>query len=451
MNHKQPFLQESVFPIDAPQTAQKNMLQRLVDAWLKLSGPDVSRFSASIEGQEQRRRSRLLSALFSLIIVVLLLAAPTAIPVPSYWIPIACFIVLSLTALLFNRMAQVTLSGILYILAIDVTLAVLMITLPTGIRNSNIPDFDLFIIPTLVGSVVLPRRVIPFLALLHIGLIIALFTLLPHDPLLQKEIQINQKGVAYSELSDAFIIQIVSAAIAWLAAWSVDRALTRASRAEELVEANRRIHEQTQLIVEQKKRLDYGVDVLKDAFARFANGDYRARVKLQDNELSSLAISFNLMVERLNRITQIAQEHSRLEHALQQLYELQSAIFDRGSFKPLAPTGTLVDYIYPTFQRYYQLNQAMAQSNAFLEGAAKDLTQQRTMLLHLESVLSQLGNTLQYHLRTSQTQPSTQAPYLEEAQQLCIHIHERCQKSLQEIKQLDQLLKKYTVGQVVRE
>jgi hypothetical protein len=191
-----------------------------------------------------------------------------------------------------------------------------MATLPTGIGNSNIPDFDLFIIPTLIGGVVLPRRFVPWLAALHICITIALFTLLPHDPLLTQEITLNQKGFAYAELSDAFLIQIVGATIAWLGAWSVDRALLRASRAEEVAEARKRLNEQAQLIVAQKHRLDYGMSMLKEARARFANGDYTARVKLQDNELTPLALSFNLLAERLYRITQIAQEYTRLEQAL---------------------------------------------------------------------------------------------------------------------------------------
>src|SRR5438552_3873304 len=276
-----------------------NIFQRLARFWLHLTGPNPDGFSASIEDQERKRRSRLLSTLFSLVLVVFIIAGPTAIPVPTYWIPIIAFILLSVLAISFNRRANVTMSGIFYIFAIDAALTILLATTPHGIRNSNIPDFDLFIIPTLIGGVILPRRLVPFLAGLHIIIIILLFAIIPHDPLLQQEIAVNQQGFAYSELSDAFLIQIVSATIAWLIAWSVDKALLRANRAEDLAAARKRLGEQAQLIVNQKERLDYGIAVLKDAQARVANGDYKARAKLQQNELSSLAISFNLMAERL--------------------------------------------------------------------------------------------------------------------------------------------------------
>src|SRR5581483_10172719 len=210
-----------------------------------------------------------------------------------------------------------------------------------------------------------------------------------------REIMVNQKGFAYSEISDALVIQIVGTTIAWLAASSVDRALVRASRAEELAEARKRLNEKTEEIVKQKQRLDYGISVLKEAQARFANGDYKARAKLQNNELASLAVSFNLMVERLNSVTQIAQEYTRLAQALQQLYDAQNAILVGGSARALVPTGTLADHIYPIFQRYSYLSQLITRSSSFSDKIRKELTQQNGMLNQLTSALAQTHALLQ--------------------------------------------------------
>jgi hypothetical protein len=440
---KQPFFSQNIPTINnVAKPEREGIFHRILQVWLRFSGPDPARFNKSIEDQELLRRSRLLSALFSLIIVVVIVAAPTAIPDPTYWKPIICFVVVSLIALILNRSGRVTLSSIFYILAIDLTLTILMTTLPTGIRNSNIPDFDFFILPILIGGVVLPRRILLwFLAAFHICLIIALFSLLPHDPLLTKEITVNQGGFAYSELSDAFIIQIVGTTIAYLAAGSVDRALLRASRAEELAEARRHINEQAGLIVEQKRRLDYGIAVLKDAHARFANGDYRARAKLQDNELVSLAISFNLMVERLNRITQVAQEYSRLEQALQQLFDLQNAILSGASLKPLPRSNTLADHIYPIFHRCYQLGQIITRSNAALDRIHNGAIQQSNAASQLTSVLSQARIAMQLLPDNAKASLSSSFKLIEKAQQLCEQIDEQGKQCLQETRQLDQLLK----------
>jgi hypothetical protein len=324
---------------------------------------------------------------------------------------------------------------VFYILAIDATLTILMATLPTGIRNSNIPDFDLFIIPTLIGGVVLPRRFVPLLAALHICITIALFTLLPYDPLLTQEITLNQKGFAYAELSDAFLIQIVGATIAWLGAWSVDRALLRASRAEEVAEARKRLNEQAQQIVAQKHRLDYGMSILKEAQARFANGDYTARVKLQDNELTPLALSFNLLAERLYRITQIAQEYTRLEQALQQLFEIQNTLFYGGPLKPYPATGTLVDHLYFSFQRYDQLRHSVDKGGSSVERVRRELTQQKLLLTQLDTILAQTHAVVRLLPNDTHRPHLSSVELIEKAQQVSTQI------TGQEMKLLEQLLR----------
>ena len=131
MNNQWLLPQEAPTGSEPVQPGQKGVFHQMIRAWLRFSGPDPRRFRATMEDQELLRRSRLLSALFSLIIVAILLTAPTAIPVPTYWIPIIAFLLLSLVALILNRGAYVTMSGVFYILAIDATLTILMATFPT--------------------------------------------------------------------------------------------------------------------------------------------------------------------------------------------------------------------------------------------------------------------------------------------------------------------------------
>lgn len=420
---------------------RRTLLQKAWYAWLNVSGPRTAHFTNVLEDQERLRRSRLLSALLPFSLVAALITGPTAIPVPTYWIPIASLLLLSIIALLFNRAAYINLAGIFFILAIDVTLIVLMVTLPSGIRNSNIPDFDLFIIATLIGGIVLPRRVLPVLAFFHIATILALFIWLPHDPLLKQEVLVNQKGFAYAELSDAFLLQIVGATIAWLTAWSVDRALLRASRAEDLAKAQQRISEQTLQLSRQKERLEYGILVLKEAHARFANGDYKARANLQDNELASLAFSFNLLAERLNRIAQVAQEHERMELAFQQLFSAQDTIIHGGVLKPLYPTGTIVDRLHPWLKQYSLLRHAYTQCGTLLERMRLNLTRQRTLLTQLTSALDQAHGQVRLLLSENRSVWSSVLTSLEKAQQLCGQVEEQERNCLQETRLLEQQLR----------
>ncbi len=419
---------------------QEHSWSRLVRAWLRFSGPARERFSSSLEDQERLRRSRVLSALFPLILVAILVIIPTAIPVPTYWISIATLFGLGLVAFVCNRAALINLSGLFLVFAIDATITVLMITLPTGIRNSNIPDFDLLLLATLVGGIVLPRRVLLFLALFHMLLIIALFTFLPHDPLLTREIQVNQGGFAYSELSDALLLQMIGTALAWLNARSVDFALARASKAEDLAEAQRVLNEQARLQVEQKERLEYGIEILKEAHARFANGDYRARAVLHDNELASLAASFNLLADRLNRIARTAQDQSSLEMAFQQLFAIQEEVVYGGPLRPLPPTGTLVDRVYPWLKQYYLFRQAYNRCGAVIEKARFALTRQKAALVELIAVLDQIRGQMRLDNSSPQMHATT-LDLLAQAQSLCRQIEEQGKTGLQEAKQLDQMLK----------
>ncbi|HVU67067.1 MAG TPA: hypothetical protein VHD63_08065 [Ktedonobacteraceae bacterium] len=417
-----------------------NIWQRLGRAWLRFSGPDPSRFSATLEDQERLRRARVLSGILPLALVAIFLIFPTAIAIPINWLPLAAIFVFALIAFLCNRVALINLGGFFTILAVDVTLVILMIALPTGIRNSNIPDFDLFLIATLIGGIVLPRRVLPFLTIFHLGLIIALFALLPHDPLLEKEIQINDRGLAYNEISDALLLQIAGSILAWINARSVDIALQRASRAEELAETQRHLHEQTQMQVQRKERLEYGIEVLKEAHARFANGDYRARAMLQDNELASLAISFNLLADRVNRIARVAGEHERLEKAFHQLFAIQDDVIYRGQLRPLPPTGTLVDRIYPWLRQYYLFRQVYTRCGTVLEKARFALTRQRTVLTQLRVALDQIHKEL-HLVSLNPRAPTAALELVEKARDLCSQVDEQGKSGLHETKQLDQMLK----------
>jgi hypothetical protein len=436
MNNHPAFSRERLDGGDAH--GRRDLFQRIVLAWLRFSGPRKSRFSSSLEDQERLRRSRILSALFPLILTVILIATPTAVPVATNWLPLLTLFAIGGIAFLLNRAAYIHLSGLFIILGIDGALIILMVMQPTGIRNSNIPDFDLFLISTLIGGIILPRRLIPFLALFHIALIIALFAFFPRDTLLLAEIRINQKGLAYSEISDAWLLQIVGAFIAWLNAWSVDKALLRASKAEELEKAQHTLQEQMRRQIEREERLEYGIALLKEALARFSNGDYRARAHLQDNELGTLAFSFNLMAERLNRVAQAAQEYLRLEQAFQRLFAIQSSVIYQSTLHPLSPTGTLIDRIYPWLKQYHQLRQASTRFATILEKIRLTLARQRTLLMQLASALDQTHA----RIRLGMEKPGAyiySLDCLEKAQQLCLQIEEQGRVCAQETRQLDHL------------
>ena len=97
--------------------------------------------------------------------------------------------------------------------------------------------------------------------------------------------------------------------------------LTRrqADALQRLEQANRQIEKQSSMIVERNESLELGITHLKDVQARLANGNLRARARLDGGELMPLAVSLNLMAERLSRLEQSDIYAQRLSRALSDL------------------------------------------------------------------------------------------------------------------------------------
>src|SRR6266567_2630918 len=279
-----------------PQQPQ-GLWRRIAESWLRLTSPDPKNFSDHIQDQERLRRARLLGVMLFLIPITVVLSLPIVINVPLNAIPIGTLVILAVIVAVLNRRGLVTAASILYIVTIDTALTVLIATEPHGFTASNLPDLDLFLISVLISGLVLRRQLIPLVSIAHSSIVITLFTVMPLDPLLVREIALRENGWAYGELFDAILLQFVGGTIAWLGAGSVDRALIRASRAEKLAEERMSLEQKTHQIAEQKQRLEQGITILQEAQSRVANGDYSARASLQNNELFPLAISFNLMAE----------------------------------------------------------------------------------------------------------------------------------------------------------
>jgi hypothetical protein len=392
-----------IFTSNNDQTIQLALWwQKSYTRWLLLTGPNPYNFSSSIADQERLRRAHLLSALFPLSIVALFLFLPDAILDSTGWPPIILLLVIATCSLFFNRKGWCILSGLTYIFAIDAAIVFLLITEPHGIRNSNIPDLDLFIMSILITSIILPRSVLLGGTLFHIFLVVTLFIMLPHDPLLSKEIQVNQSGMAYSEISDTLRLLVFGSMVGFLTSYSVDKALARASRVEELAQTRASLQEKNQLIFEQNQRLEYGINVIKETLSRSANKDYSVRAILTNNELAPLAMGLNLMIERLSRMQRIEQEHHRLEQALHQLLEMRARIARNDPYVPsYHTTGTITDQMYLLFERYHHLVHFVMkyqQTREYIQvqrANRNTQTSQLTYLLsHVRSLAYQLQNSI---------------------------------------------------------
>jgi hypothetical protein len=202
--------------------------------------------------------------------------------------------------------------------------------------------------------------------------------------LLQAEIQASNGGQTYNAILGPILLQVCGAAIVWLYSWSVDHAILRASRAEELAEAQARLNEQARQIAYQKQRLEEAIHVVQAVQSRVANGDYSARVSLREQDLLPLAVSFNILAERLGRTKNIEQDYQRLEGAVQRLLEVCATLGRSAAPTALHATGTVVDRIYPFLVRLQQTGSRLIQVDTMVTDLHNVLQRQHDLLSQVE-------------------------------------------------------------------
>ncbi len=359
--------------------------RRLWKAWLWLTGPRPERFGPDLAERERLRRSRLISALLLLVAIVIALLLPSAFAIPGLWQPLLIQAVLGLVAALLNRSGRVTLGGLIVIGLADLSIVENIVRQPLGLTNTTLADLYLLIIAIMAAGMVLPRPLIPVTGAVQVLISLAVFALLPHDSLLTQEIQRVDGNQGYTAVLGPILLQVCGTGIVWLYAWSVDRAILRASRAEELAAARLRLNEQARQLSEQKHRLEQGIQALQEAQARVANGDYSVRASLHGNELLPLAVSFNIMAERLSRVAQLEQDHRRLEDALRQALETCNALTRGAAPAAWCATGTQVDHISPFLIRLAELTAQMRQSSQFADDLRALLQRQQEYLSQTEA------------------------------------------------------------------
>lgn len=376
-----------------PQRSHKGPFWQLWKAWLWLTGPRPGRFGTSIAGQERLRRSRLVSVLLTVVAAAILLLIPGALAQPLLWQAVLVDAVFGLVVLLLNRVGRVTLSGLVLIALIDISTINFIITQAhsnprdPGLSNTGAAVFYLLMLPVLNAGMILPNRLIPVIGALQVALTVVVFSQLPHSHLLQEEIQASNGGQTYNAILGPILLQVCGAAIVWLYSWSVDHAILRASRAEELAEARARLNVQARQIADQKGRLEEAIRMVQAVQSRVANGDYSARVSLQENDLLPLAVSFNILAERLGRTKNIEQDYHRLEGAVQHLLEVCASLARSAAPTAMRATGTMVDRIYPFLTRFQQTGSRLTQIGTMVEDV-------HDVLQHQHDYLSQLENRL---------------------------------------------------------
>lgn len=313
--------------------------------WLNLTAPPQPSRIVSREQSERLRKAELTSLSLLPVLAFLIALVSNSLASAATAEAVGVMAVVLLIAAILNRSGFTRSAAYLVPSALALLLALSLIAAP-GLRVIGLPIYDLFVIPIFLISLTGSRRAPWYFAILSIIFIVADYLVQPHQ-LVTGMGATNFDEVAYEQaifgvwgmVNRHVALCFFAAFFGWLGARSVESAIARADRAEEVARLEG-------LVVEQKRALDLGVQELTQAFIRAANGDYNVRVNIpRQNPLWSLGAQMNTFIQRLQQAGQASFE---LERTRQEAFRLAAALDDwRAGRMPLwpAPSGTVIDTI----------------------------------------------------------------------------------------------------------
>ena len=278
-------------------------MRKLLDWWYAISFP--RRPSAMTPGQrEQERYARLTASLLLLIICaflpltpIMLFFSPTSPSARPDAIGVICLLTISWVS---GRMGRQIFSAACIIACTFLAIAGPLLAHP--LDSSLVPLFSVFTI-----SIILAGALMPPVAALITGLFSCLYICLVAFLSLNTKTYNQGNQLRYPTINTLaiavllpIVIQIIVSVIIYMIMRNLLAAIRRADRAEEIVALQTSIVEHERARLREKKQLEDGLEKIAEAHARIANGDYNARVSLNEGDvLWSVAIPLNNLLNRI--------------------------------------------------------------------------------------------------------------------------------------------------------
>jgi hypothetical protein len=313
--------------------------------WLNLTAPPEPAHILSHAQSERLRKAELTSLTLIPVFAFLIALVSNSLVSAATAEAASVMAVVLIIAAVLNRAGYTRTAAYLVPSALGLLLALSLVAAP-GLRLIGFPIYDLFVVPIFLVSLTGNRRASWYFAFIAIVIIVADYFLQPHQ-LVTGMGATNFDEIAFEQsifgvwgmINRHVALCFFAAFFGWLGARSVDTAIARADRAEEIAQLE-------SVVADQKRALDQGVQELTRAFVQAANGDYNVRVNIpRQNPLWSLGAQMNTFVQRLQQAGQASFE---LDRTRQEAFRLAAALDDwRAGRMPLwpAPSGTLLDAI----------------------------------------------------------------------------------------------------------
>ncbi len=288
--------------------------------WLQVASSSPQNLQRTAAERELARRSDLVAWLTLGLLGCALLLTPIAFGDINALIAIAGFIASLVVAIAFNRAGLVHTAGVLLVICIVGALLVYMLTSPLGLTMGQLPNYD---------------------AAFNSAIIVADYMLQPHNANIAADAalypSVTQQTI--SLLSRPIALQFIFAVVAYLWVRGVSKATSRADRAEEVAELERRELERT-------VALEEGVRYLHQTLVLWMNGDFRTRMPAMPVEaLQRLSDDLNAFINQVGPRLQTDFYYRRTQEEARRLAAALQAQAEGRRVTMPAPSGTPVDVV----------------------------------------------------------------------------------------------------------
>jgi hypothetical protein len=146
----------------------------------------------------------------------------------------------------------------------------------------------------------------------------------------------------YLSLVYLVMTQIAVGVVGWLFGRQMQESVHLITYVSGLQMSNKGLRKRLRETNEKKRHLEAGLAIIQQTHARVAAGDYSARAHVE-GELLPLAVSLNLMLERVESFVHGEYERERMETAVAGLAELAGRVGEESQGRLPVPTGTALD------------------------------------------------------------------------------------------------------------
>lgn len=309
--------------------------------WLRVASSSPQNPQRTAAEREIARRSDLVAWLTLGLLGGAVLLTPITFGDLNASLALAGFAVSLLVAIVLNRAGMVHTAGVLLVICIDGALLGYMLTSPLGLTMGQLPNYDAFAVGVVVAASILPRGSAFVVALLNSIVIVADYLWQPHNANIGVDAalytSVMQQTVSF--LSRPIALQFIFAVVAYLWVRGVDKATSRADRAEEVAELERRELDRT-------IALEEGVRYLHQTLMQWINGDYRSRMPpMPVDALQRLSDDLNAFMQHVGPQLQGNFHYRRTQEEARRLADaLQAQAQGRRVTMP-SPSGTPVDMV----------------------------------------------------------------------------------------------------------